>query len=639
VSGRLKNQAEERMSRITALLLALVVCATGAAAQDAGRVDGWVVLPVDEYKALRARAYPPTPDPTPPPPLDATLTRVDYDLRVNAAGDSVAGQARLAIDVLRQGWASVQIPAGFLVRDARIDGRPAALVDGNPPRVQLSRPGRAILALDIVVPLGGQAGVESIALPASGSALSAVTIVVPRAGVDLTVTGGLVSEQSEGPGESRWVVHGSPGRGLTLAWKRKAEDRRGSLPLRARARVTELVSLGEDSTQVTASVLLDVTQGLARDVSVAIPAGVIVNHVSGAAVADWNVERGLLTVTFLEPIASETSVVLSGEVRSAANGATTIPLVRVPSAERETGGVAVDVGGPGEIENHQPRGLEPADPADLGDIISGRESPSMAAFRYTPTSGSAARSLTVNLTRYIAKAVLVANIEEAQYDALLTEDGKRLVRARYAVRSNQRPFLAVSLPPGATLWSASLAGQPVRPALSPNGAVLLPLRKGQANEDAPAFVVELLYLERGEAFHDKADVRLVLPAVDLPVSRTGLTVHYSPLYSVEPQMGTFRPSTELGPWTDALRQAQAGGLGVPPPPPPPPAPPLLVEKDNEMNGLLDQFRQEVRVRPGVVPIAIPFPSVGPWIFLAAELTPETQSPAVDLRLRATGGDR
>ena len=626
------------MSRISVLLLALAVSAPGAAAQDAARVDGWVVLPVDEYKALRARAYPPVPDPTPPPPLDATLTRVDYDLRVNAAGDSVAGQARLAIDVLRQGWASVQIPAGFLVRDARIDGRPAALVDGNPPRVQLSRPGRVILTLDIVVPLGAQAGVESIALPASGSALSAVTLVVPRASVDLTVTGGLVSEQGETTGESRWVVHGTPGRALTLAWKRKAEDRRASLPLRARARVTELVSLGEDSTQVTASVLLDVTQGLARDVTVAIPAGVIVNHVSGAAVADWNVERGLLTVSFLEPIASQSSIVLNGEMRTVADGATAIPLVRVPSAERETGGVAVDVGGPGEIGERQPRGLEPADPADLGDIVAGRESPSMAAFRFTPTSGAAPRSLTVNLTRYTAKAVLVANIEEAQYDALLTEDGKRLVRARYAVRSNQRPFLAVSLPSGATLWSASLGGQPVRPALSPNGAVLLPLRKGRANEDAPAFVVELLYLERAEAFRDKSDVRLVLPAVDLPVSRTGLTVHYSPLYAVEPQAGTFRPSTAYGPWTDALRLVPPQGAAMAPPaPPPPPAP--RMETDKEMKGLLDQFRQEVRVRPGVVPIAIPFPKVGPSIFLAAELTPETQSPAVDLRVRATGGDR
>ena len=82
------------------------------------------MLGIDEYRALRARAFPTTPDPA-PPPVDATLTRVDYDLRLS--GDTVTGQARLAIDVLKQGWVSVQVPPGMLVRDARIDGRPTPL--------------------------------------------------------------------------------------------------------------------------------------------------------------------------------------------------------------------------------------------------------------------------------------------------------------------------------------------------------------------------------------------------------------------------------------------------------------------------------------------------------------------------------
>jgi hypothetical protein len=617
------------MLHVAALLVAAL-----ASAQEPVR-DGWVVLPVEEYRALRARAYPANPDPA-PPPVDATLTRVDYDLRANGSADSVAGQVRLAIDVLRQGWVSVQIPAGLLVRDARMDGRPVALVDGAPPRVLLSRTGRSVLTLDVVLPIGAQGGVESIALPPSGSALSAVTLTVPRAGVDLTVSGGLLSEQTEAANESRWVVHGTPGRTISIAWKRKADDRRGSLPLRARARVTELVTIGEDSTQVTASVLVEVTQGAAREIAVAVPAGVSVNQVSGVSVGDWNVDRGILTVSFLEPVSSQTSIVLSGEVHGARDGAMPIPLVRVPSAERETGGVAVDVGGPGEINDRQPRGLEPADPADLGDIVSGRESPSMAAFRFTPMSGTAPRTLSVNLTRYTAKAVLVANIEEAQYDALLTEDGKRLVRARYAVRSNQRPFLAVSLPPKATLWSAALAGQPVRPALSPTGAVLLPLQKGRASENAPAFVVELLYLERGEPFKDKDSVRMVLPAVDLPVSRTGLTVHYSPLFAVEPQPGTFRVSPEPGPWTEALRNEWSFAAAAPAPPPPPPAP--LREQKDALD-LVNRFKLDARTRPGIVPVAISFPAIGPSIFLAAELTPETQSPSVELRVRETGGAR
>lgn len=605
---------------ITGILIA-------AAPQEPPRQNGWVVLPIDDYRALRARAYPSTPDPA-PPPADAVLSRVDYDLHV--AGESVSGNARLTVDVLTQGWASVQVPSGVLVRDARVDGRPTALVQGTPPRVLLSRPGRSTLTLDVVVPLTATAGTESITLPASASALSAVTLTVPRTGVSLTVTGGFVADETETATESRWVVFGTPTRPLTFSWKHRVDDRRATQPLRTRARITELVALGEDTTQVTANVLIDVTQGLARDAVISLPEGLVVNQVAGPTVADWDVARNALTVTFLEATAAPTSIVVTGEIRVPRDGAVAIPIVRVAAAERETGGVAVDVNGPGEIGQREPRGLELADASDLGDVVSGHESPSMAAFRFTPLGGTAPRSLTVNVTRYTPKAVLVANVEEARYDALAGEDGKLLVRARYVVRNNQRSFLAVSLPPKAALWGASLAGRPVRPGVSSNGGLLLPLQKGRSNEEALPFVVELLYLQRLDGWNEKGDARVELPAVDLPVLRTGVVLHYSPRYEVDPKPGAFRVAIDNGSWSPALRaEIQAA--------PSAPAPPRPGDRDpKDLQALVDRFQKESgHAREGVVPIAITFPEVGPSVFLAAELTPETQPPAFELQYRRT----
>src|ERR671911_190699 len=100
------------MNRAPLLAIGIVVCVFGivvdAGAQAPAPPDGWVVLPLDEYRALRERGLA-----QPPPtnmPVDATLTRVDYDLRVD--NESVAGRALLTIDVLRDGWTRVQIPAG-----------------------------------------------------------------------------------------------------------------------------------------------------------------------------------------------------------------------------------------------------------------------------------------------------------------------------------------------------------------------------------------------------------------------------------------------------------------------------------------------------------------------------------------------
>src|SRR5262249_39317705 len=185
------------------------------------------------------------------PPVDATLTRIDYDLHVD--GDAVAGRAILTIDVLKDGWTKVQIPAGLMVRDARLDGRPLSLVEGPPPHILLSRAGRASVTLDVVIPLALSAGTESIALPASPSPISRAVLAWQKTGVDLAVTGGSVAERGESRTESGWAAYGGPHQPLTLSWKRKVDDRRAEQPLRVRARITEVAGLGEDSCQVTAA--------------------------------------------------------------------------------------------------------------------------------------------------------------------------------------------------------------------------------------------------------------------------------------------------------------------------------------------------------------------------------------------------
>jgi hypothetical protein len=628
-----------RIGRPIFLVTLALAMASPARAQDPARNDGWVVLALDEYRALRARALPSAPDPL-PPPVDAALSRVDYELRVD--GDTVTGEARLTVDVLKQGWVSIQMPAGLLMRGARLDGRPSALVDGTPPRVLVSRAGRSVLAIDIVVPIEAAGGVESMTLPASPSAVSAVTLTVPRTGMDLTVSAGFVAEQTESSGGNRWTVYGSPGRPLTFSWKRRVDDRRSSLPLRVRARITELVALGEDSSQITASVAVEVVQGAAREIVLQTPDGVSVNQVSGATVADWKQDAGALTVSFLEPITASTALVVSGETRTPREGAVGIPLIRIPSAERETGGVAVDVIGAGEITGRQPRGVDPTDPSDLGDILEGRDSPSMVAFAFKPMAGNASRSLTVDVSRYTPQAVLVANVEEARYDALVGEDGKILVRARYAVRNNQRAFLALKLPAQSVLWSAALAGRPVRPGVSADGGYLLPLLKGRAGETAPTFAVELVYLLRAAAWSGNGDARLELPAVDLPVSRTGLLVHHSPRFEVEPRPGAFRSEANRDPWNAVLRNAETDMEAAAPASPPPQSTPPAgqaggARESADAKALVDRFRKEMgRTSAGVVPVAVIVPELGPSFFVAAELTAESQMPALDLRYKRLG---
>ncbi len=595
---------------------------------------------MSEYETLRARAYPGEREPE-PPPVDATLTRVDYDLHI--LGELATGHASLTIDVLKDGWVRVPIPAGLLVREARLDGKLVSLVTNtsvtkgsHQPAVVLSHAGRAILQLDVALPVNASAGEERISLPSTSSGITRAHVQLPRLGVDVKLAGGLLAEKSESAGESLWLAYARGNEPLTFTWHRKLEERRATLPLRQRGSLTQLTSLGEDSTSLYAEVNLEVTQGAAKEARIQLPDNITVNQVSGAMVADWEVKAGELAVTFLEPVETSARFVITGESKTPRDGKIDIALLRLLNTERDTGGVAVEVLGAGEIKDLKSQGLENADATELGDYFAARQSPSMVAFRFRSGDGKSARALTLDVARYTQQAVLMGNVEEARYRVLLSKDGKTLVQALYAIRNNQRNFLKVTLPRGAAIWSASLAGKPVRPGESPDGSLLLPLEKSRAGEEAPVFAVEIFYLVRDPAWAEKGKATLALPALDLPISRTGVLLYHPPLFKLTAEPGAFRVESYEAPSSVAFRTTN---LEI--------DPAEVNHKDalTHINGqnnndnraqsatqrLVDDYKTKTLGGRGarVLPIRPAFPAFGPSMFVVSELTAENHAPTVE----------
>jgi hypothetical protein len=651
------------LRRVFSCLVAASLC-WGAAAQaqekgpDATHASGWVVIPVEEYRVLRAKAYPVEHDPE-PPPVEATLTRVDYDLRI--PGELATGRASLTVDVLKDGWVRVPVPAGLLVREARLDGKPVSLVPGAQGKggahlaALLSHAGRFVLLLDVDVPVASSAGDESISLPSTESGVTRAAVELPRQGVDLRIGGGLLSEKSETTSSTKWLAYGHGNEALTFTWRKKTEDHHIDLPLRMRGSLTQLTSLAEDSTSLYAEASLEVVQGAAKEARIQLPQKVTINQVAGAMVADWEMKDGELAVTFLEPVEHSARFVITGEMRLPRDGIVDIPLLRLLNTERDDGGVAVEILGAGEIKGQKSQGLEEADATDLGEMVASRQSPALVAFRARSGPAGAARSLSVNVARYEGQAVLMANVEEARYQVLMSADGKELVQARYAVRNNQRNFVKVTLPAGATVWSVLLQGKPIRPGQSPDGSLLLPLEKSRGGEDAPAFAVEILYLAKAPAWEEKGREKVTLPALDLPISRTGLLLYYPPLFRVTAEPGTFRMQEFLNPTSAALAPnvgygygggvGGGSGAGMAAAQSAAAASPGELdrlenfaklkssddEKKDATQALLDTFRAKSSAGrvTGILPVNVAFPAFGPSIFLVSELTSENQSPAAE----------
>ena len=639
------NRLRLQASRLLLFLLLSAACAVSSSAQTgASAPDGWVVLQISEYMSLKNAASPSEPEPV-APPVEATLSRIDYDLKVD--GDLASGEARLTVDVIKNGWVRIGLPDGLIVRDAQLDGRPVNLAmsttQKGPGRADLllSKTGRSVLTMKIVAPVTTVAGTDILHLPVSNSAVSHATILLARQGVDVRLTGGLLLEHSESATGSRWVANGKGGEPLTFAWRRRVDESRVNQPLRFRGSVTQLIGLGEDATQINAEVQVEVVQGLANEVRVKLPTQLTVNQVSGATVADWDVSGDELKVLFIEPVQQTARFTLSGELRMPREGKLDIPLIRLPNAERETGGVAVEVLGAGEIKERRPAGMEDAEASELGQLISNRQSPSLIAFRLQPANGTSERSLSLNVARYTPQAVLTANIEEAQYNTLIAADGKMLVQSRFAVRNNQRNFLKLTLPATAVLWSASVAGRPVRPGRAPDGSFLLPLEKTRSGDEAPAFVVEVSYIDRGASWTDKGRARVSLVAVDLPISKSQLVLHHPPLFRLTPVpglSGSFRTATYTPPESPALRSETVSTVSE------------QQQTESEISSdhpeakklvakLLDTKGGGTPIRNR--PLRVTFPHFGPSIFLISELTEENKTPAIefDFQRDKKRGDR
>jgi hypothetical protein len=199
----------------------------------------------------------------------------------------------------------------------------------------------------------------------------------------------------------------------------------------------------------------------------------------------------------------------------------------------------------------------------------------------------------------------------------------------------------------------------VRPGQSPDGSLLLPLDKSRAGEEAPEFAVEVVYLSRGSAWNDKGEFKLALPALDLPVSRTGLLVYHPPLFKVTPEPGAFRTEPYENPISSALNTGTGFGIGAgsgggfgarvvdgavagivsASPAPPPPSSDVDAKDESKLRrsqaaneALLDKFRADALTgkRAGILPIRVAFPAFGPSLYLVSELTAENQAPSASL---------
>ncbi len=158
-----------------------------------------------------------------------------------------------------------------------------------------------------------------------------------------------------------------------------------------------------------------------------------------------------------------------------ANAPVDVPAVEAVGVERETGSVATLAKPPLQVSEKAKSGeLLTADPRELSEwaaayVSGGKGEQVVLAWRYLRPGWK----LAVTPQRFAEAAVLQALVDSARLTTVVAADGQMMTEVSLSVRNNGRQFLEVELPPGAMVWSAFVAGTPVRPTKQ-GGKLLLP---------------------------------------------------------------------------------------------------------------------------------------------------------------------
>jgi hypothetical protein len=478
--------------------------------------SGNVTLTLEEYNHLVELASR-QPKHIETAPIPYVLKRAD--LKLHATSDSVLGAIQLQGETFNKGETKVALTSGPIIFDARQEGKPLPLeLENGTQTAVLPGPSDFSVNLEAGLPLAIETGRASFNLmvPAAGSAQLSLEVPGDRTAVHLSA--GLITSHESQNGKTVIEATLVPGQLANISWTtREAVVPVVPREVRFLSTMKTLVSVSE--TDVRLAILADVTvlQGRPTQFEMAIPAGYEFTGATGPTLdsTDTDAQNGVLLLRLNSTAQKSQQFLISLEKASTAAKAD-VPFVSLKNSQRETGEMLVEGLGTMELTATEGGSLKRMDFRETDATLRSLARATMqAAFRYHRQPNESP-SLALEWTRFPDSSVLAAVAENAIVTTLVTNEGRSLTEVRLTMKNQAQPFLKVELPSGASIVSAEVAGEKVKPVEGADGSRVPLLRPGF--RPVGSYEVSYVFMHSGMPFAKKGGSEISLPKMDVPIT-------------------------------------------------------------------------------------------------------------------------
>ena len=537
------------------LILSVAVATEHAVAQQKSGLplpdSGNVTLPLDEYNRLVELADKPAKKPE-TPPLSYVVKHADLRLRVE--NESVLGSVRLEGDVFKKGVARIPLTAGMTILDARQESKPVPLQQENGIQTAvLTGPSEFSITLNAGLPLHIEAGRASFILPIPAAGSVQLSLVLPGENTYANISPGLITDRRSENRHTAIEATLVPGQAATVWWaKRETVAPTAPREVRFLSDVKTLVSVSEAELRIAALADVTVVQGEPSQFGVDVPEGYEVTGVTGASLESSETQSGILILKVRSASQRGHQFLISME-RSITGAKAGAPFLSFKNAQRETGEVLIEGAGTMEMTATEGGGLKRMDVRETNPYLrSLAHYPPQAAFRFHRQPNEMP-SLSLEWTRFPDSSVLAAVAESAVVTTLVTSEGRSLTEVKLTVKNQAQPFLKVALPAGASILSADVGGERVKPVQGPDGNRVPLLRPGY--RPTSAYEVSFVFMHSGAPFAKKGGSELSLPSMDVPINLLQWEVFLPEQYKVKDFGGDVLSANLVPP---ALQEGMAG---------------------------------------------------------------------------------